>query len=158
MAIASPAVRGAQRPLVTTPSPAVPSPEELRDELTRQRLLSVVDHLTGMTVEGFDRAWWDGQVRVPSLVVRSGRHMRRLRIVETEGTCVVVPFSRRLAHRWLAARRRPRRAELDRATTSTQRAAGLVFDSWADATRCATRGCAALLPLTYPGSCPLCGG
>jgi hypothetical protein len=156
MTIASPAVRGAQRPLVTTPTPGVPTPEGLRDELTRQRLLSVVDHLTGMTVESFDRAWWDGQVHVPSLVVRSGRHMRRIRIVETEGDCVVVPFSRRLAYRWLAARRRPRRAELDR--TTPRPVAGLVLDSWADAARCATRGCAALLPLAYPGCCPLCGG
>jgi hypothetical protein len=156
MTIASPAVRGAQRPLVTTPVPGPSAPEDLRDELTRQRLLSVVDHLTGMTVESFDRWWWDGQVRLPSLVVRTGRRMRRLRIVETEGTCVVVPFSRRLAQRWLAARRRPQRAELDRAISRPL--TGLVFDGWTDAIRCSTRGCAALRPLDYPGCCPLCGG
>ena len=157
MTIATSAVRGAQRPLVTTP-PASPgaAPEQVRDELTRQRLQAVVSHLTGLTVESFDRAWWDGQVRVPSLVVRGGRHMRRIRVVETDGVCVVVPFARRLAHRWLAARRRPGQAELRLAGPPATRT--LVFDSWADAVRCATRGCAALRPLGYPGCCPLCGG
>jgi hypothetical protein len=132
-------------------------PDELRDELTRRQLLAAVDHLPGLAVESFDRAWWDGQVRVASLVVRGGRRMRRMRVVETEGACVVVPFSRRLAHRWLAARRRPRRVELD-VMVQKSRAVDVVLDGWADAARCATRGCGVLLPIAYPGCCPLCGG
>lgn len=157
MTIATSAVRGAQRPLVSTPRLSVEvRPEQLRDELTRGRLLAVVSHLPGLVVETFDRAWWDGQVRIPSLVVRAGLRMQRMRVVETDGVCVVVPFSRRLAGRWLAARRRPRRVELD--TMVRRHGTSVVVDGWADALRCTARGCGALLPLDYPGCCPLCGG
>jgi hypothetical protein len=142
---------------MTIASPAVhDAPEQLRDELTRQRLLTAVDHLPGLVVESFDRAWWDGQVRVPSLVVRGGRRLQRMRVVETDGTCLVVPFSRRLASRWLSARRRPDRAELD---AFVRRSRGkTTIDGLADAVRCASRGCGALLPISYPDCCPLCGG
>jgi len=158
MTIASTAMHGAQRPLVTTPTlRVVGPPEDLRDELTRQRLLALVDHLPDVTVESFDRAWWDGQVHLPCLVVRGGRHMRRVRIVESGGDCLVVPYSRRLARRWLAARRMPRRIELD-AVVRRSSAGRAVIDGWTDARRCATSGCGALRPLDHVGCCPLCGG
>jgi hypothetical protein len=158
MAIASPAIHAPRRAtLPVLPGPALAGPIELRDELTRRRLLAAVAHLPGLTVEGFDRAWWDGQARVPCLVVRGGRRMRRMRVVESGGECLVVPFSRRLAHRWLAARRRPRRAELVGAVPSAG-ATDVVVDAWADAVRCATAGCGVLRPLAYPGCCPVCGG
>src|SRR3954463_14107430 len=139
MAFASPAISAPRRP---APSllvvPELTGPGELRGELTRRRLLAAVEHLPELTVEHFDRAWWDGQARVACLVVRGGRRMRRLRVVETEGQCIVVPFSRRLAHRWLAARRRPRRAELDGARRT--RRTDVILDAWADAVRCPTAG------------------
>jgi hypothetical protein len=157
MTIASPAVRGAQRPLVATSEPSAgATPEVLRDELTRRQLLAMVDHLPDLVVEAYDRQWWDGQVRVPCLVVRGGRQVRRMRVVETDGVCVILPFSRRLARRWLAARRRPRRVELDDVVLRAR--PDVVVDAWADAVRCAARGCGALRPLAYPGCCPLCGG
>jgi len=157
MTIATSAVRGAQRPLISAPPLSVEvQPEQFRDELTRGRLLAVVNHLSGLVVETFDRAWWDGQVRIPSLVVRAGLRMQRMRVVETDGVCLVVPFSRRLARRWLAARRRPRRVELD--SMARRSGTSVVVDGWADALRCATRGCGALRPLGHPGCCPLCGG
>ena len=109
------------------------------------------------TVEAYDPRWWDGQARVACLVVRGGRRMRRMRVIETAGVCLVVPFSRRLAHRWLAARRRPRSPELGGPGRRTS-GGGVVLDASSDAVRCATRGCAALLPLAYPGCCPVCGG
>ncbi|HET7529926.1 MAG TPA: hypothetical protein VFJ98_03100 [Mycobacteriales bacterium] len=156
MSIASPAIRASRRPLVREPRGLLDTdPDQLRDELTRDRLRAAVDHLPGLTVEGYDPQWWDGQAHVACLVVRGGRRMRRLRVVETEGECVVVPFSRRVAQRWLAARRRPRRAELDH--TALRRGDAVVIDGWTDAVRCPTRGCAALRPLDYPGCCPLCG-
>lgn len=133
------------------------SPESVRDEMTRGRLLATVEHLPGLVVESFERAWWDGQVHVPCIVVRAGRHMRRMRVVETDGACVVVPFSRRLAHRLLAARRQPRRPELD-VTSGSRSARDVVVDGWTDTVRCATRGCGALRTVGYPGCCPLCGG
>src|SRR3954466_7726720 len=113
MAFASPAISAPRRPrpLLADVPPGL-TPAQVRDELTCKRLLAVVQHLPGLTVEAYDRAWWDGQAHVACLVVRGGRRMRRLRIVETEGQCLVVPFSRRLAHRWLAARRRARGAGL----------------------------------------------
>jgi hypothetical protein len=157
MTFASPAIlvrRGALLPGPPTHDPA--APVGMRDELTRRRLLAAVEHLPGLTVEHFDRTWWDGQARVACLVVRGGRRMRRLRVVETEGLCIVVPFSRRLAHRWLAARRRPRRAELDGARRT--RRTDVILDAWADAVRCTTAGCGVLRPLAYPGCCPVCGG
>lgn len=158
MTIASPAVRGAQRPLVTSVPPMTgTAPEDLRDQLTRQRLLATVDHLPGILVESFDRGWWDGQVHVACIVVRAGRRMRRMRVVETNGDCVVVPFSRRLAHRWLAARRRPKLGELN-VTLIRRHPQSVVVDGWNDAARCATRGCGALRPIGYEGCCPVCGG
>src|SRR3954463_12899329 len=139
MSFASPAISAPRRP---APSllvvPELTGPGELRDELTRRRLLAAVEHLPELTVEHFDRAWWDGQARVACLVVRGGRRVRRLRVVETEGECVVVPFSRRLAHRWLAARRRPRRPELFGARRT--RRTDVILDAWADAVRCPTAG------------------
>jgi hypothetical protein len=157
MALASPAIHPPRRALLpTATSPGISNAIALRDDLTRRRLLAAVGHLPGLTVERFDRTWWDGQARVASLVVRGGRRMRRMRVIETEGECMVVPYSRRLAHRWLAARRRPRRAELD-IVQRQGRAGDLVVDGWTDAVRCSAAGCGALRPLAYPGCCPLCG-
>jgi hypothetical protein len=158
MAFASPAAYAPRGSVFAAPATAPEvDPVELRDELTRARLLAAVEHLPGLTVEEYDREWWDGQAHVASLVVRGGRRMRRMRVIETSGTCLIVPFSRRLAHRWLAARRRPRRPELggDRRRTANPY---LVLDAWTDALRCSTRGCAAVLPVAYSGGCPLCGG
>src|SRR4051812_20016169 len=158
MAFASPAIQVPRRALLPVPTDIDgATPVELRDELTRGQLLAAVEHLPGLDVEDFDRAWWDGQARVACLVVRGGRRVRRLRVVETEGECVVVPFSRRLAHRWLAARRRPRRPELFGARR-TERRSDVVVDAWADAVRCTSAGCGVLRPLAYPGCCPVCGG
>src|SRR3954454_20679892 len=122
MAFASPAISAPRRPapsLVVVPE--LTGPGELRDELTRRRLLAAVEHLPELTVEHFDRAWWDGQARVACLVVRGGRRVRRLRVVETQGECVVVPSSCCLAHRCLAARGPPRGPELTAARNTERR-------------------------------------
>jgi hypothetical protein len=127
-----------------------------RDELTRERLLRAGAHLRGLQVLDFDSYWWDGQSHAPCLVVRGGRGARLQRIVETGGECVILPFARRSAGRWLAERRRPRRPEL---LVPDQRQAGdVVVDASVDVLRCATRTCGALLPVSYAGDCPLCGG
>jgi hypothetical protein len=157
MAFASPAIHPPRRALLPAATwPTESSPVALRDDLTRRRLLAAVGHLPGLTVEQFDRAWWDGQARVVCLVVRGGQRMRRMRVIETEGECMVVPYSRRLAHRWLAARRRPRRPELGTMPRGG-RAGDLVVNGWSDAVRCSTAGCGVLRPLAYPGCCPVCG-
>src|SRR3954465_3713454 len=86
MAFASPAISAPRRPAASLlVAPELPGPAELRDELTRRRLLSAVEHLPELTVEHFDRAWWDGQARVACLVVRGGRRVRRLRVVGPGG-------------------------------------------------------------------------
>jgi hypothetical protein len=129
------------------------SPE--RDELTHKRLVAAAAHLPGLKVIGFEPDWWDGQSHVPCLIVRGGRRFRLLRVVETAGECVIVPFSRRLAERWLAARRRPGRAEL---VVPAQRLAGdVVMDAYADVLRCRGERCGALLPLGWDCACPVCG-
>ena len=128
---------------------------ELRDELTRERLADAAAHLADMTVLAFEQDWWDGQSHTPCLVVRGGRRSRLLRVVETGGDAVIVPFARRPAERWLADRRRPRRPEL---VVPAQRAANdIVLDGVTDATRCPTPACGAMVPLGHPGSCPVCG-
>ena len=155
MSFASPAIRAPRPVAVHVPPPTSPTPTELRDELTRARLLAAVAHLPGLTVEHYDRAWWDGQAHVACLVVRGGRRMSRMRVVETAGECVVLPFSRRLATRWLAARRRPRRPEL--AAARPTGATDIAVDARVDVLRCSSRGCAALRPLDDAGRCPRCG-
>jgi hypothetical protein len=122
-----------------------------RDELTRQRLVSAAGHLPGLQELAFEPDWWDGQAHVPCLVVRGGRRLRLLRVVETGGECVIVPFSRRAAERWLAARRRPARPEL---TVPAQRAS---VDVDADVLRCRGKACGALLPVGWDCACPVCG-
>ncbi|MBV9293862.1 MAG: hypothetical protein JO222_15575, partial [Frankiales bacterium] len=104
----------------------------------------------------FTPDWWDGQSHAPCLVVRGGRRARLLRIVETAGECVIVPFAQRTAERWLAARRRPRRPELS--VPGQRVAADIVVDASTDVLRCATPTCGALLPIGYAGDCPVCGG
>lgn len=131
-----------------------PSPE--RDALTRARLTGAAAHLPGLKVVSFDPRWWDGQSHVPCLVIRGGRRARLLRVVETGGECVIVPFSRRLAERWLAARRRPVRPELQ--VPAQRQPADIVLDACTDVLRCRSRGCGALLPVGDRGECPLCGG
>lgn len=127
-----------------------------RDELTRERLLAAGSHLCGLQVLEFEHDWWDGQTHAPCLVVRGGRRARLQRIVETGGECVILPFDRRTAGRWLAERRRPRRPEL--LVPAQRRADDVVVDASVDVLRCATRTCGALLPVTYVGDCPVCGG
>jgi hypothetical protein len=127
-----------------------------RDALTRERLADAGAHLAGLQVIGFRSDWWDGQAHAPCLVVRGGRRARLLRIVETGGECVIVPFARRTAERWLAARRRPQRAELS--VPAQRRAEDVVVDASADVLRCVSSTCGALLPVDYEGDCPVCGG
>jgi len=128
---------------------------ERRDELTRQRLASAVAHLPGLSVLEFDPQWWDGQSHVPCLVVRGGRRMRLLRVVETGGECIVVPHSRRLAERWLSARRQPARPEL--VVPAQRQATDVVLDAFADVLRCRGNTCGALLPVGWDCACPVCG-
>ena len=130
-----------------------PSPE--RDALTRDRLADAAGHLPGLKVVSFDPAWWDGQSHVPCLVIRGGRRARLLRVVETGGECVIVPFSRRLAERWLAARRRPVRPELS--VPAQRHPSDVVLDTDTDVLRCRGRSCGALLPLGWSCACPVCG-
>jgi hypothetical protein len=130
-----------------------PSPE--RDELTRARLTGAAAHLPGLRVVSFDPQWWDGQSHVPCLVIRGGRRARLLRVVETGGECVIVPFSRRIAERWLAARRRPVRPELQ--VPAQRRSTDVVLDVDADVLRCRGGSCGALLPVGWDCACPICG-
>lgn len=133
-----------------------PLPFDLRDALTRSRLEHAVAHLTDVDVVDYDHDWWDGQAHAPCLVVRGGRRHRLLRVVEAGGEALVVPFDRRAAQRWLAELRRPRRTELG---IPAQRAPDdAVFDADADVLRCESPTCGALLPVTYDGACPVCGG
>jgi hypothetical protein len=127
-----------------------------RDALTRERLVDAGSHLAGLQVIGFTADWWDGQAHAPCLVVRGGRRSRRQRIVETGGECVILPFARRTAERWLAARRRPRPIELT--LPDQRRPHDVVVDASTDVLRCVTVTCGALLPIDYEGDCPVCGG
>lgn len=131
------------------------SAAEVRDDLTRERLMAAAAHLPGLTIEDFSADWWDGQTHAPCLVIRGGRHGRRQRVIETGGEAVIVPFSRRTAERWLADRRRPRRVEL--VVPEQRRPDDIVLDGVADATRCPTPACGALIPLDSAGGCPVCG-
>ena len=133
----------------------VGTPAELRDDLTRERLIGAAAHLSGVSILDFEHDWWDGQTHAACLVVRAGRRGRLQRVVETGGEAVIVPFARRDAERWLKERRRPRRPEL---VVPAQRAASdVVLDGLADVVRCPTPACGALLPLGYAGGCPVCG-
>jgi hypothetical protein len=129
---------------------------ELRDVLTRTRLEEAVAHLTDVDVIEFEQDWWDGHAHAPCLVVRGGRRHRLLRVVEAGGEALVVPFDRRTAQPWLAELRRPRRAELGIPAQRTP--TDIVLDADADVLRCAGPTCGALLPVTYDGACPVCGG
>lgn len=128
-----------------------------RDELTVERLVEAGSHLNGLQVIGFSPDWWDGQAHGPCLVVRGGRRDRRQRIVETGGECVIVPFARRRAERWLAARRRPQRPEL-RVPDPRPAPDVIVLDASTDVVRCSSTTCGALLEVGYSGDCPVCGG
>jgi len=131
-------------------------PADLRDMLTRTRLEGAVAHLAGVEVLEFSGDWWDGQTYTPCLVVRGGRRHRLLRVVETLGEAVVVPFEKRSAQRWLADRRRPGRIEF---SVPPQRAASdVLVDATVDVTRCPSPTCGALLPVGYVDACPVCGG
>lgn len=129
-------------------------PADLRDALTRSRLAGAVANLAGVEVVDFSSDWWDGQAHGPCLVVRGGRRHRLLRVVETGGEAVVVPFDERTAARWIAQRRTPTSA-----TIPGPRAAGdIVVDATDDVQTCETPTCGALLPIDYVGDCPVCGG
>jgi hypothetical protein len=130
-------------------------PADLRDMLTRRRLVDAVAHLHDVEVIEFCGDWWDGQAHAPCLVVRGGRRHRLLRVVETGGEAVVVPFDARTAHQQLADRRRPMRSELS--VPAQRPSENVVVDGFGDVLRCRSAGCGALLPLGYEGVCPVCG-
>jgi hypothetical protein len=124
------------------------------EDLTRERLVEAGAHLHDVEVLRFRSDWWDGQAHAPCLEVRGGRRSRRWRIVETGGECVIVPFTRRTAERWLARRRRPGRPEL---VPAQRQAIDITVDATRDVVRCLTPSCGALLPVGYAGPCPVCG-
>lgn len=131
-------------------------PADLRDALTRSRLAGAVANLAGVEVVEFSTDWWDGQSHGPCLIVRGGRRHRLLRVVETGGEAVVVPFDDRRAARWIAERRTPGTAGLG---IPAPRAAGdIVLDATGDVQTCESPTCGALLPVDYEGVCPVCGG
>jgi hypothetical protein len=127
-------------------------PADLRDALTRSRLAGAVSHLAGVELLEFSSDWWDGQSHAPCLVVRGGRRHRLLRVVETAGEAVVVPFDKRSAQRWLAQRRQPTPA-----IPSPREHGDVVVDATSDVQRCSSPTCGALLPVGYEGGCPVCG-
>ena len=131
-------------------------PADLRDALTRSRLAGAVSHLAGVEVLEFTSDWWDGQTHAACLVVRGGRRHRLLRVVETGGEAVLVPFDKRSAQRWLAQRRQPMPAELG--IPAPRAHDDVVVDATSDVQRCASASCGALLPIGYDGCCPVCGG
>jgi hypothetical protein len=130
-------------------------PVDLRDALTRRRLEdAAAAALHAVDVVRFEPDWWDGQAHAPCLVVRGGRHL--LRVVESAGDAVVLPFDRRTAQRWLADLRRPQRPELGIPLQRTS--SDVVVDATDDVARCRSGRCGALLPLGYSETCPVCGG
>lgn len=130
-------------------------PADLRDALTRSRLAGAVAHLAGIEVLEFSSDWWDGQAHAPCLVVRGGRRHRLLRVVESAGEAVVVPFGKRSAQRWLAQRRTPAPVELG--IPAPRAATDVVVDATSDVRRCTSPTCGALLPVGDVRDCPLCG-
>jgi hypothetical protein len=130
-------------------------PADLRDALTRSRLAGAVSNLVGVEVLEFSNDWWDGQAHGPCLVVRGGRRHRLLRVVESGGAAVVVPFDKRTAQRWIADHRRT--APADTAVPAPAEAGDVVVDATVDVQRCAGATCGALLPVGYDGACPVCG-
>jgi len=130
-------------------------PADLRDALTRSRLTGAVSNLVGVEVLEFSNDWWDGQAHGPCLVVRGGRRHRLLRVVESGGEAVVVPFDKRTAQRWIADHRRA--APTDTGVTAPHQTVDVVVDATVDVLRCARRTCGALLPVGYEGACPVCG-
>jgi len=131
-------------------------PADLRDALTRSRLAGAVSNLAGVEVLEFSSDWWDGQSHGPCLIVRGGRRHRLLRVVETGGEAVVVPFDGRTAGRWIAQRRTPGSSGLG--IPGPRSAGDVVVDAAGDVQTCATPTCGALLPVGYEGDCPVCGG
>lgn len=130
-------------------------PADLRDALTRTRLAGAVAHLAGVEVLEFSSDWWDGQAHAPCLVVRGGRRHRLLRVVESAGEALVVPFDKRSAQRWIADRRRP--APIELGIPAPREAGDVVVDATVDVQRCAGQTCGALLAVGYVGDCPVCG-
>lgn len=131
------------------------SAAEVRDDLTRERLMAAAAHLPGLTIEDFSADWWDGQAHGPCLIIRGGRHGRRQRVVETGGEAVIIPFARRSAERWLAERRRPRPGELR--VPEQRHSCDVAVDGVLDAVRCPTPACGAMIPLGSASGCPVCG-
>jgi hypothetical protein len=129
-------------------------PADLRDALTRSRLAGAVSHLAGVELLEFDSDWWDGQAHAPCLVVRGGRRHRLLRVVESAGEAVVVPFGKRSAQRWIADRRRPVPVELG--IPAPREKYDVLVDATSDVQRCAGPSCGVLLPVGYAGACPVC--
>lgn len=131
-------------------------PADLRDALTRSRLAGAVSNLAGVEVLEFSSDWWDGQSHSPCLIVRGGRRHRLLRVVETGGEAVVVPFDGRAAGRWIPQRRTAGSAGLG--IPGPREAGDIVVDAAGDVQTCETPTCGALLPVAYEGVCPVCGG
>jgi hypothetical protein len=129
----------------------------LRDRLTREWLRYAIDGEPADVV-GYDPRWWDGQSYDPCLIVRSDGH--KLRVVDTGGSAVVVPFSRRQAARLLAERRKPTPSELDESLPRQREAAAppstIAIDAGDDAIRCSGVDCGALVALDVE-ICPRCG-
>ena len=127
---------------------------DLRDALTRSWLAGAASSLAGVEILEFDNDWWDGESHAPCLVVRGGRRHRLLRVVETAGEAVVVPFDRRTAQRWISDRRRTPPSVHVPAPRPPEE---IVLDATVDVVRCATAECGALLRVGYVGDCPVCG-
>jgi hypothetical protein len=151
MATAVP-VAGARR----SPGAAAAPP----DDTTAGHLLLSVGWLRGLRVLGYEPRWWDGAAWTPCLVVQGGRRDRRLRVVETSGEIVLLPWSERGARRrlvqarWSAAVRRFReRAPLDLRLTAEP-----------DGVTCAAPNCGGVLAVAGADGaghtdtvCPVCG-
>jgi len=131
-------------------------PADFRDMLTRSRLAGAVSNLAGVEIVDFNSDWWDGQTHAPCLVVRGGRRHRLLRVVESGGEAMLLPFDRRRAQRWLADRRRLPAPQLG--IPAPRHEDDVVVDATTDAIRCTTPTCGVLLPVGQAGDCPLCGG
>ncbi len=132
----------------------------LRDRITREWLsFAIGGGRAPVDVIGYDPDWWDGQAYDRCLIVRTGK--QRVRVIDSDGDAVVLPFRRRKASRLLAERRRPRRPELTDGKPPEQRRSSrpiaIRVDDTEDVIRCGSASCGALRPVGAEGPCPRCG-
>jgi hypothetical protein len=133
---------------------AAEAAEALRDQLTREWLeVAVSDR--HVDVLGYEPHWWGGQAYERCLVVKAGRD--RLRVVESGGQAVVLPFRRRAAGRVLGQQRRPVTGELTVPPGRSTAPMLVCIDADDDVRRCSAASCGALLPVDATGNCPRCG-